>query len=169
MKTENISHAQVDEYVVNIIKDIHHRPVRRFPDIVIAPQRGGLYVGAALSYYFECEFKCLDLKSCSPNFFYVIGEDNDKQILVCDDINDTGNTFKKIGEMVDSMPNLSARVHYAALIENTESGFVCDFAGRTVTKQGSEPWYIFPWEFKDRANGLIDNLVEWGGATVQVD
>ena len=65
-----------------------------------------------------------------------------KKILVIDDINDTGATFKYIEEKFGR----PERLKFAALVDNTPSGIRVDFKGYTIDKSKDPAWIVFPWE-----------------------
>ena len=78
-----------------------------------------------------------------------------KNILIIDDINDSGNTFKNIVKDWQSgcLPKESAwntvwhnNVRFAVLIENQASDFDCDFVGHEINKVENPEWCVFPWE-----------------------
>ena len=64
------------------------------------------------------------------------------KLLIIDDINDTGETFKYIAEL--GYPS-SHFVHYAALVDNIGSDFKVDYFGTEVNKAHGG-WVVFPWE-----------------------
>ena len=78
-----------------------------------------------------------------------------KNILIIDDINDTGKTFKEVVEdwQGGCLPNNEHwndvwhnNVKFAALIHNEASEFTTDFAGRYINKRENPEWCVFPWE-----------------------
>jgi len=75
-----------------------------------------------------------------------------KQILVVDDINDTGATFKWLSE--DWGLNGGDNVRFAVLTENLSSDFEnvhyhCD----EVNKAEEDVWLVYPWENVGVYNG----------------
>jgi hypoxanthine phosphoribosyltransferase len=124
-----------------------------------------------LSHYLGIPFYSLDpsesnLWMAEDAFGYVPMEDQEtiksrwdisykKNILIIDDINDSGNTFKNIVEDWQSgcLPKESAwntvwhnNVKFAVLIENQASDFDCDFFGHEINKVENPEWCVFPWE-----------------------
>ena len=66
-----------------------------------------------------------------------------KNILVVDDINDTGATLKLIERAVDKK---EIKIYFASLIENNSSAFKVDFRGKIIDKSLNPSWIVFPWE-----------------------
>lgn len=141
------------------------------PDYIVGLVRGGLVPGAMLSHYLDIPFYALDpresnLWMAEEAFGYVPYEDQEvvksrwdisykKNILIIDDINDTGKTFKNLKEDWQSgcLPKESAwntvwhkNVKFAALIENQASDFDADFVGLEINKLENPEWCVFPWE-----------------------
>ena len=79
-----------------------------------------------------------------------------KNILIVDDINDSGATLSWIKEDWPSgcLPNDSAwdsvwhnNVRFAVLVNNAVSGFKdVDYVGTEINKQETPCWVVFPWE-----------------------
>jgi len=65
-----------------------------------------------------------------------------RKILIIDDINDTGATFKYIEENFGR----PERVKFAALINNKPSKVVVDYHGYEIDKSKNPAWIVFPWE-----------------------
>ena len=64
-------------------------------------------------------------------------------ILIIDDINDTGATFNFIKNRINQQ-DLS--IFFAVLIDNNSSKFKVDFRGKIIDKIKDPSWIIFPWE-----------------------
>lgn len=142
------------------------------PDYIVGLKRGGLIPGVMLSHYLDIPFESLspdesNLWMAEDAFGYVSLEDQEtyksrwdvklrKNILVIDDINDTGNTFKRLIEDWRSgcLPKEEHgwnsvwhnNVRFAVLIENQASDFDCDFVGLEINKAENPEWCVFPWE-----------------------
>ena len=72
--------------------------------------------------------------------------DKGEKILIIDDINDTGATFKYIKFNCVSNPN----VRYAAVINNKPSPFELNYFGYEIDKSVNDQWVVFPWEDWDK-------------------
>ena len=63
--------------------------------------------------------------------------------LIIDDINDSGKT---IGVIKDLSKNLKTKIHFAVLINKSESKSKVEYYGKTVNSKVNDYWYVFPWE-----------------------
>ena len=119
------------------------------PTVLLAIARGGLPVGGAVSY-------ALGLKNCCAiNVEYYTGVDErldvpvilppalnlvdliDTQLLVVDDVADTGHTLKLVADTI--RPHV-ADLRTAVLYEKSRSVVRCDYVWRTTDR-----WVDFPW------------------------
>jgi hypoxanthine phosphoribosyltransferase len=141
------------------------------PDYIVGLVRGGLVPGVMLSHYLDIPFYSLDpnesnLWMAEDAFGYVPADDQQviksrwdvsyrKNILIIDDINDSGKTFTNLKEDWQSgcLPKESAwntvwhkNVKFATLIENQASDFDADFVGLEINKLENPEWCVFPWE-----------------------
>ena len=78
-----------------------------------------------------------------------------KNILIIDDINDTGATLQWIK---DDWSNSAFRddpeweniwhnnVRFATMIDNDASPFQVDYSAVSINKAEEDVWYVFPWE-----------------------
>lgn len=143
------------------------------PDRVVGLARGGLPVGVMISHYYGVPFTALqiclrDHKDTESNLWLAenafgyckdITEKFDfdlrENILIIDDICDTGSTFDWIREDWKSscFPDHEAwntvwhkNVRFAALVHNQGSGRDIDYAGKVIDKRDKDQWLEFPWE-----------------------
>ena len=121
----------------------------RRPDVILAIARGGLPVAGAVSY-------ALGMKNCCVvNVEYYTGVDErlevpvilppsldlvelaDADLLVVDDVADTGHTLRLVVETV--RPQVRS-VRTAVLYEKSRSVVQCDHVWRRT-----DDWIVFPW------------------------
>ena len=147
-----------DKFVKSAVLEIARQmQIKNFsPDYVVGLSRGGLVPGVLLSHYLEIPFHALNKDD--SNSFIFDDEYDGKKILIIDDINDTGETFKKVStdeatiglnyEYCGNNIKLisSSSIKYAALIHNEASAFESDFCGYTINKAENPEWCVFPWE-----------------------
>jgi hypoxanthine phosphoribosyltransferase len=119
------------------------------PDVLLAIARGGLPVAGAISY-------ALGMKNCCVvNVEYYTGIDQrlevpvilppsldlveltDANLLVVDDVADTGNTLALVAETV--RPQVRS-LRTAVLYEKSRSVVKCDYVWRRT-----DDWIVFPW------------------------
>ena len=176
MEKVYLSNADVEGMLDDIVHGIKESDWQ--PDVVIGIGRGGLVPGVMLSHCLGVPMQSLDISlrdhtditvsNCSmaeDAFGYI--DINSRQgspsdpakrvnILVVDDINDTGATLQWI---IDDWQHSclsddpawkdvwGKNVRFATLINNEKSDFVAvDYYGRKVNKEKDPVWYCFPWE-----------------------
>jgi len=125
------------------------------PDYVVGLTRGGLIPATMLSHYFEVPMHTLEIKlrdhATKPESNKWMAQDavDGKNILIVDDINDTGDTlawikqdWEKTGEV-----NWPVNVRFATLVENEPSKFGdVDYVSKFINKIDQPQWIVFPWE-----------------------
>ena len=74
-------------------------------------------------------------------------ENGTEKILIIDDINDSGATFKYI---IDNFGKQEDRIKFAALINNKPSSVKVDYHGYELNKVEVPSWIVFPWEEWDK-------------------
>lgn len=172
-----ISNREFRGIVHNLCRDIVNSGWR--PDYVVGITRGGLIPAAMISHYFgvPCETLKVSLRDGGESesnlwmaeqaFGYVPKEERGsgdaetdpayrKNILIVDDINDTGATLEWICKDWPSgcLPNHAAwsavwngNVRFAVVINNEASNFKnVDYSGRSINKLEDPSWVVFPWE-----------------------
>ena len=178
-----ISYDQYKGLVSSICRDIMLDDWR--PDYVVGITRGGLLPAVMISHYFDA--KCHTLKvslrdsesDCESNCwmaedaygitsnreidFYeedptnLIQESMPKNILIVDDINDTGATMNWIMNdwqsgchpKDDQWNNIwNNNVRFAVIVDNlsSECNVKMDYAGLIINKSEKDVWIDFPYE-----------------------
>lgn len=146
------------------------------PDYIVGITRGGLYAAVMLSHYFNVPMYALDIKlrdgnidDCESNLWMsedAFGYDSDSpekfnqdnicNILIVDDINDSGATINWIINdwQASCLPSSSRwdtvwnnNVKFATVFDNTASNSIVkmDFVGEEITKEEND-WIVFPYE-----------------------
>ena len=137
------------------------------PDYVVGLTRGGLVPANLISQYLGCRMETLkvslrDGTECESNLW--MAEDafghemyEPKNILIVDDINDTGATLNYIREdwMSSCFPKdkrwkevWGSNVRVACLYDNESSKSKLDvnYSAVTINKSADPSWIVFPWE-----------------------
>lgn len=178
MKKTYISWGDVERYTQHILRQMQLDQWR--PDYVIGLTRGGLTPANLISQYLDVPMHALkvslrDDDDCETNcwmaedaFGYVQASDNDyswtradrsarKQILIVDDINDSGATLNWIRR--DWQSSIFAddpawaevwgdNVRIAVIVDNESSDceIPISYSAVSVNKMEDPQWIVFPWE-----------------------
>ena len=142
------------------------------PDYIVGLTRGGLVPATMLSHYLDVRMETLKVSfrdgtekehNCwmPEDAFGKYSDPTDskryvhKNILVVDDINDSGATFNWIKEdwRGSCMPGEIAwdtvwkrNVRFAAIVENLDSSFETCYNAVEINKAEEDVWCVFPWE-----------------------
>lgn len=160
MKKIYYTTEQVQGQILDIVRQMHQDKWQ--PDYIVGLTRGGLAPANLLSQYLDIPMECLKVSlrdsENGPESNLWMAEDafNGKNILVVDDINDSGATLNWIqqdwpsgcfpkDESWNSIWN--ANVRFAVLVDNQASKFYnIDYAGVEINKAEHDVWIVFPWE-----------------------
>jgi len=135
------------------------------PDIIVAVSRGGFDPARILS----DELNIRSLASLQVIYYAGINERNDKpqvkyplnadisglNVLVVDDVADSGNSLKVVKEYIDSLG--PREVKMATLHHKPWSSFEPDFYAESVNK-----WIIYPWEPRESIEDIREKLLSEG-------
>lgn len=180
-KILKITQQQLNGYVHGIMRQMQHFKFR--PDYVVGITRGGLIPAVMLSQYLEVPMHTLNISfrdgeggpesnlwmaedafgyvptdvAPRPDSMPVTDPQRRKNILIVDDINDTGRTLQWIKDDWESgcFPGDEIwndiwhhNVQFATIVNNeAESKFKgVDFEGLIINKQEDPVWVEFPWE-----------------------
>ena len=131
------------------------------PDVIIGPGRGAFVMGVMLSHYYEVPFQGFEWQTRdhemikdSAGLESILSKYNSKNILIVDDINDSGTTLLGISEVLDSWDSSNNKnmfaihesIKYATLFDKESSSFDnVEFTANQV-KPDEEKWIVFPYE-----------------------
>lgn len=139
------------------------------PDVVVALARGGWFAGRCL-----CDFLGLDdLTSLKMEHYVGPGETDDgpavrypmpegsvagKDVLVVDDIADTGASMRRAHEYVAAREPAAVRTATLQLLDT--SAFAPDFVGERLAEW---TWVVYPWNFVEDLCDLLVGVLERDG------
>jgi xanthine phosphoribosyltransferase len=159
-----INQHELNGLVNKICRDIVISDWR--PDYIVGLSRGGLMPAVMISHYLNVPMRPLqvslrdggdcvsDLGMAEDAFGHL---ENLKNILIVDDINDTGATFNWIMKDWPSgcFPDdptwgevWNDNVRFAVVVDNLSSNcdVPMDYVGKEINKAENDVWVDFPWE-----------------------
>ena len=157
--------SDVEHHTQEILRQIHADAWR--PDYVVGLTRGGLVPANLISQYLGCRMETLkvslrDDTECESNLWMAedaFGHEMEqpKNILIVDDINDTGATLNYIREDWPSgcFPDnprwtevWGSNVRVAVLVDNESSKneIPVSYSAVDINKAEQDSWIVFPWE-----------------------
>ncbi len=118
------------------------------PEVIISVNRGGCVPGIYLSHYIDKPHEVINIELRDSNKEPDLNSIKEKisqfsSVLIIDDINDSGKT---IGVIKDLSKNLITKIHFAVLINKSQSTSKVEYYGKTVNSKLNDYWYVFPWE-----------------------
>jgi len=157
--------SDVEHHTQEILRQICSDSWR--PDYVVGLTRGGLVPANLISQYIGCRMETLkvslrDDTECESNLWMAedaFGHEMErpKNILIVDDINDTGATLNYIREDWPSgcFPDnprwtevWGSNVRVAVLVDNesSKSEIPVSYSAVDINKAEQDSWIVFPWE-----------------------
>ena len=126
------------------------------PDIIIGPCRGSYIPGVMMSHKLNIPFYGFMWQTRDGNIQHhnelieILKNNKDKNILVIDDINDSGTTLNGISKVIDLYKenelNYENTIKYCVLFNKTQSNFKqVDYYVNELTLENN-PWVEFPYE-----------------------
>ena len=119
------------------------------PDVIVGLSRGGLTPGVMMSHWFQKPFKPVKAALRDfPDWEDYLPKKTDKRILIVDDICDSGETFQKISDFLNSRKEKSTQtdIRFATLWWNNEVEFEPHYYAQECAKDSGNIWIHFPWE-----------------------
>ena len=157
MSKRYISEQEMKTGVLDIVSQMYSDDWR--PDMIVGVTRGGLIPAVMMSHYTGIKMHTLDVRlrdaDHSPEHAVWMAEEagESKRILILDDINDTGETFKWIvkdweesNPPADWLDIWGNNVRFATIIDNVPSKFDVDYTSIEINKAEDPAWIVFPFE-----------------------
>lgn len=159
--TRTINDYQLRTYISKIGRALSASPWR--PDYIVGLTRGGLIPAVMLSHWLDVPMHTLNVSlkdsDIGPESNLWMAQDalDGKNILIVDDINDSGATINWIINdwPAGCYPNDSRwnsiwnnNVKFAVVVDNlsSKSQVSIDFCGVEINKHENDVWVDFPWE-----------------------
>ena len=149
-----LTNTDIQKYVSTIVSQLYKDNWR--PDYIVGITRGGLIPSVMLSQFTGIKMHTLDVRlrdgdEKESNLWMADDAQAGKNILVLDDINDTGATFNWIMEDWDvshDYPDEKTNVRFAVLMDNIASDCKVNmsYIGTEINKAEDPSWIVFPWE-----------------------
>jgi xanthine phosphoribosyltransferase len=174
MKKTYVTWQEVEHQTQEILRQLQRDNWR--PDYVVGLTRGGLVPANLISQYLECPMETLKVSLRDGNslpesnlwmaedaygyevFDPMCSDDGRKNILIVDDINDTGATLNYIKQdwqssclpnnqrWIDNVWGKNVRVAVLYDNESSKSELTVDYSAVTINKAEEDSWIVFPWE-----------------------
>lgn len=140
---EYLSWNDIDQSIEGILKEL---PIKKF-DTILGLARGGMIPATILAYKTECHnLQQLGVRTRDvDNIQYYGSPQLVGNVLIVDDINDSGLTFSSVKEYIqyhfdhDEIKTIT----YASLVRRTSTTFNEDITGLVAN---NDSWYVFPWD-----------------------
>ena len=119
------------------------------PEVIIGLSRGGLTPGVMMSHYLNKPFKPVKAALRDfPDWEEYLPKKTDKRVLIVDDICDSGETFQKISDHINSRRENSTQtdIRFASFWWNNEVEFEPHYYAQECAKDTENIWIHFPWE-----------------------
>ena len=155
------------EYIYGLCRVVSNEVKRDAfePDVVVALARGGWFAGRCI-----CDFLGLDdLTSLKMEHYVGTAEKTDeaqirypmpqgsvagKDVLIIDDIADTGGSIRRAAEYVDERDAATIRTATLQLLDT--SSFEPDFVGEHLEQW---TWVVYPWNFIEDMIDIIAGVM----------
>lgn len=162
MKKFYLKWADVEHQVAYIAAQLYQSNWR--PDYIVGIHSGGSIPAVMLAKMLNIKSYSLDVRlrdgngNCESNCWMsedAFGYETQKNILIVDDINDTGKTIEWIKQDWKKlcMPNnpkwdhvWGQNVKVAVLVNNLSSNTIVDYHSMEINKAEENSWIVFPWE-----------------------
>ena len=160
MKRIYLTWHDVQTHTLEILRQLNRDAWK--PDYVVGLTRGGLVPATLISQYLEVPMHTLkvslrDNVDCESNFWMAEDAYNGKNILIVDDINDSGATLDWIHDDWTgscrpddlSWKNIwGGSVRVAVLVDNdvSRTAMPITYWSMDINKEADPCWIVFPWE-----------------------
>jgi len=142
---KNISWDDISNLVGDILLKIKSENIKI--DSILGIARGGMIPASIISYQLENNYlEMLGVRTRDVNNTQFYGDPSlFGNVLVVDDINDSGKTFEEVSKYLEYHFDRGEikNIYYSACIQRSSSKWKKGFYGSTYN---SKAWYVFPWD-----------------------
>ena len=145
---------------IDLVCNLLHEKIigdKFFPSYIIGLTRGGLIPATILSHKLSCPLYPFNLSlrdhiRTDTKEWMAIDALTHKNILVVDDINDTGATFDTFKKQWEAFKDGNwnkiwhNNVRFAVIDHNLVSKSKIDYCGNILNKSINDVWIVYPWE-----------------------
>ena len=116
------------------------------PNVIVGLSRGGLTPGVMMSHWMKKPFKPIKTALRDhPEWEDYLPRKTDKQVLIVDDVCDSGETFHRISKYIKERSD-GVDVRFAVLYWNNEASYEPYYYINDIAKDSEDIWVTFPWE-----------------------
>jgi hypoxanthine phosphoribosyltransferase len=152
MKKIYVSWNDIQRQVQELVRQMWQD--RWVPDYVVGITRGGLTPANLISQYLDVPMETLKVslregsESCETNCWMPEDALANRNILIVDDINDSGATLNWIRDDWGPEVEWGRNVRVAVLYDNESSDSIHtpDYSAESINKAADPQWIVFPWE-----------------------
>ena len=152
MKKVYVSWNDVQRQVQELVRQMWQD--RWGPEYVVGITRGGLTPANLISQYLGVPMETLKVSlrgeepNCESNFWMQEDADRGRNILIVDDINDSGETLNWIQKDWGQSVRWGDNVRVAVLYDNesSDSLHTPDYSAESINKAADPQGIVFPWE-----------------------
>lgn len=137
------------------------------PDAIVGIGRGGLVPAVYLSHAIDVPMRSIDLSARDSDTVTQAGlaalatrSRAGERLLFLDDINDSGRTIAFVRAALVAADGDAGNVRVATLIDNSRSAERVDYAARTIDRDVTKDWFVFPWEAVASSESIAADAAE---------
>lgn len=136
------------------------------PTLLVGVGRGGLAPAVYFSHRMDLPLVSIDHSARIAQF----GEElvavlaarsrAGDRLLFVEDINDSGRTIGELRTALAERGADSANIRFAVLLDNIRSAQRVEYRYRTIDREVTKDWFVFPWEAMVPLERLIEDAIE---------
>ena len=136
------------------------------PQLLVGVGRGGLAPAVFFSHATGLPMVSIDFSTPIPEFNDGLiatlaqrSRSGERQLFI-EDINDSGRTIVAIRAKLTAAGATMAHIRFAVLIDNASSVARVDYRFRTIDRQQTKDWFVFPWEAVAPQTAILADAAE---------